>query len=851
MLMQADHLNGDTLMHPCLRSARTLPAVLIALSLALPALAAAPDNNVEWAGVSHMATMDRRPLCPVAGETFQARVHTWRNDITSASVHVIAGASIVDVPAVKVGVRGPYDIWAAQVPATASTTESYWFALTDGSLTDYLSVTGMTHTVPVDGGYALDFTTYAHAPAGSTPVTGGGAVFKVWAPSEPSGTSVQVRGGWNGWVGNTMTKVGEYWTARVTVAVADRAEYKYWFSNNTGVNSGYAPDPRARGLNAGSTYNSYVENPFRYAWGDSNYTFPALDSLVIYQLHVGTFCGLTDPYGTASQPSTYRDVAARVGHLLDLGVNAVMLNPITEFPTDWSAGYNPITAFSCEWKYGTPDDFKYLVDVLHQNHIAVILDIVWNHMSPTDNFLWNYDGYQEWFETPDVQTSWGSQCAFGKQGVADYYANSAQYWFDEYHMDGFRMDATSAMTQGIHSTSGWQLMQRLNTEKANRFADRFTIAEQLPSNSAYTTPVSSNGAGFDAQYQMLFRDNVRAATFAAASGDPSMNDVRSALVGSGAYISGTHAVNYVQLHDEAWPSSGGQRMVKTIDTVAPYDDLYAQGRTKIAEGLTLTSQGIPAMLMGDEWLESIDFGASAANRIDWSKKITYAPIFHFYQRLFWLRRNLTALRASSATYVSHVNEGGNVIAFRRMDGAGNPVMVIANFSNTDYSNYRIGVPWAGAWRELVNSQDPAYGGSGPVNSGTLATDAIAADVWSQSLSISLPKMTFAVLAPVAYVGVPLTPAGGALELSSPWPNPTRGGARLSFTLPARGACSLAVLDVTGRKVRTLLAGDTGAGLHTVAWDGADSDGRTAPPGLYFARLATPSGSRTTRIAVVR
>src|SRR5207249_6315929 len=143
-----------------------------------------------------------------------------------------------------------------------------------------------------------------------------------------------------------------------------------------------------------------------------------------------------------------------------------------------------------------PDNFKNLVNTLHANGIAVILDIVWNHMSPTDNFMWNYDGYQEWFENPDQQTQWGSQCAFGKTGVADYFANSAQYWFGEFHMDGFRMDATSAMTTGVHSASGWALMQRLNNEKANRWADKFTIAEQLPSNSSYTTPTSSGGAGF-------------------------------------------------------------------------------------------------------------------------------------------------------------------------------------------------------------------------------------------------------------------------------------------------------------------------------------------------------------------
>jgi 1,4-alpha-glucan branching enzyme len=831
-------------MHLRLRIARTLLAALLALAFVTTARGATADNNVEWAGVSHVPTMDRRPLCPVAGETFQVRVQTWRNDLTSASVHVIAGASITDVPATRIGVRGPYDLWAAQVPATASNTESYWVTLTDGSLTDYLSVSGLGHTAPVDGGFPMDFTTFVHAPAGSTPVTGGGAVFKVWAPSV---TYANVKGDWNSWAGNLMTKVGEYFTARIPSGVADRANYKYYFASP----GGYATDPRARQLNSGNNYNSYVENPLRYAWGDSGYVFPSLDSLVIYQLNIGTFCGLNDPYGTAPQPSGYRDVAGRVGHLKDLGVNAVMINPINEFPGDWSAGYNPITAFSLESKYGTPDDFKYLVDVLHQAHIAVIMDIVWNHMSPTDNFLWNYDGVQEYFENPDVQTSWGSQCAFGKQGVADYYANSAQAWYDEYHLDGFRMDATSAMTQGVHSLSGWQLMQRLNTEKANRWADRFTIAEQLPSNSAYTQPVSSNGAGFDAQYQMLWRDNLRTAMFAAAAGDPNMNDVRSALVGSGTWISGMRAVNYIELHDEAWPSSGGQRMVKNIDTTAPYDDIYAQGRTKLAQGLTLTSQGIPAMLMGDEWLESVDFGASAGNRIDWSRKITYAPIFHFYQKLISLRRWVPALRASAATYVSHVNESGNVIAYRRLDGAGNPVMVIANFSNTNFASYRIGVPTAGTWTELVNSQDPQYGGSGPANPGALATDAIAADVWGQSLAIALPKMTFAVLAPFSYVGVTVPRPATELQLSAPWPNPTRGASRLSYTLPTSTRGSLAILDVAGRTVRTLADGALEAGAHTVAWDGADAAGRTAAPGLYFVRLSTTLGSRTARLAIVQ
>ena len=832
-------------MHPSLRI--LLAAPLVAAMLCPPtADAASADGNVEWAGISHLSWQDRRPLCPVNGESFQVRFQTWRNDLTSAAVRVVAGAAVTSVPAARIGTRGPYDVWAATVPATAQATESYWVELTDGALTDYLSVGGLTHAAPVDGGFVLDFVTYAHAPVGATLVSGGAAVFKVWAPTV---AQAYVRGSFNGWVSAPLTKVGEYFIGKMS-GVADRAEYKFWFPTRS-ADAGYAPDPRARGLNAGGNYNSYVENPFRFAWTDSAFTTPDFDRMVVYQLHVGSFCGLNDPAGSTPNPSRYTDVAARVAHLKSLGVTAVMLNPITEFPYDFSAGYNPITAWAPEWKYGTPDNLKSLVNTLHQNGIAVLLDIVWNHFSPTDNYLWYYDGTQQWFSVPDVETPWGSQADFGKVGVADYFANSAHHWLGEYHLDGFRMDATSYMNPGAHAASGWALMQRLNDEMANRWADKISIAEQLPNNDWINMPTASGGAGFDAQYHMQFRDNIRGAIFAAASGDPDMNAVRSALMGGGTWITGSSALNYVQLHDEAWGSSGGQRLVKTIDTTAPHDDDYARGRSMLALGLTLASQGIPAMLMGDEWLESIEFNPDGSGRIDWAKKTTYAGVFEFYRRLIGLRTTLTPLRASSATHVFHVNEGGNVIAYRRTDSFGNPVVVLANFSNSDYGAYRIGVPWGGAWTELVNSQDPQYGGSGPANPGTLASDAISYDGFGQSLSLSLPKMTFTVLAPLAYVGVGGPPAApAALALSAPWPNPARGGATLRYALPERGDATLEVFDLAGRAVRTLARGEHAAGEHTVRWDGLDRDGRAGGPGLYFVRLATPLGERSTRLVLV-
>lgn len=821
---------------------RSLLVLLLALALAPAARAASNDGNVEWAGLSHVGWQDRRPLCPVDGESFQVRFQAWSGDLSAARVRVDQGGVITWVNAAVVGQHGPYAVWGATLPATALGSESYWIEVTDGADTDYLSVNGASDLEPVDGGWVLNFVTLEHAPAGATPVTGGGAVFKVWAPTR---TSVYVRGTFNGWTtANPLTKVGEYFVGRAA-NVADRAQYKYFFNNAT-----WNTDPRARAIDpTGGNYNAYVENPFRYNWVSPPFTTPKFEDLVVYQMHIGTFSGLNDPAGATAFPAGYVDAANRVPHLADLGVNAVQLCPVTEFPGDLSAGYNPQTQFAPEWKYGTPDQFKQFVDRCHQSGIAVLTDIVWNHVTSGDNWLWNYDGSQQWFDTPAVDTPWGAQADLDRAAVRDWYANSAQLWLDEYRLDGFRMDATLYMNQGAQAAAGWSLMQRLNDEVDSRFADKFVVAEQLPNNDWVTRPTSLGGAGFDAQYHQKFRDNVRGAIFAAAAGDPSMAAVRDAINGSGPTISGAKAYNYVELHDEAWPSSGGQRMVKTIDPVAPSDDAWAKGRQKLAHGLLFVAPGVPIVLQGTEWLESNDFGADAVNRIDWSKKATYAGIFQYYKRLIGLRRQLSPLKASANVYVSHVNDAGNVIAFRRWDGA-NQLMVLANFGNTSYSNYRVGVPAAEDWEELVNSQDPAYMGSGPTNPGHRVAEAISQDGFAQSITLELPAMALVVLGPTSLVSAPAAPATAALELAVA-PVPARGATQVSFTLPEAGAVRVTLVDPQGRVVRTLAEGSRPAGAQRLAWDGRRDDGTAAAPGLYFVRVQAAMKTAVKRVVLVR
>src|SRR5207237_1788136 len=180
----------------------------------------------------------------------------------------------------------------------------YYLALNDGAVTNYYSNAGMSSGVPAAGNeFALDFTTLEHAPLGATLVTGG-AVFKTWAPDA---STCYVRGEFNAWgLANPMTKFGENFVAFVPGAT-DRKQYKYFFSGTT-----WSSDARGRSLNPTSNYNTFIENPFRYAWGDSQWSTPPLEQMVIYQLHVGTFAGSNDPLGSTPFPSRYVDVAARV-----------------------------------------------------------------------------------------------------------------------------------------------------------------------------------------------------------------------------------------------------------------------------------------------------------------------------------------------------------------------------------------------------------------------------------------------------------------------------------------------------------------------------------------------------------
>jgi hypothetical protein len=299
---------------------------------------------------------------------------------------------------------------------------------------------------------------------GSIPFPGG-FTFRVWAPFA---TAVTVAGEFNGWSEQATPLASEgngYWSTDVGGAQRGH-EYKYVLRTPSGDR--WRNDPYARDVTH-SAGNSIVYSD-AFDWGPSGFRMPPWDELVIYELHVGTF---NDAPGGA--PGGFQSVAARLDYLRNLGINAVELMPSAEFATDFSWGYNPAHIFTIESAFGGPDALKTLIRAAHERGIAVIVDVVYNHLGPDDLDLWQFDGWNEngkggiYFYNDDrrSQTPWAhTRPDYGRPEVVAFLRDNAGMWLEEFRVDGLRWDATGYIRNiyGGNDMSndipdGWRLMQ--------------------------------------------------------------------------------------------------------------------------------------------------------------------------------------------------------------------------------------------------------------------------------------------------------------------------------------------------------------------------------------------------------
>lgn len=543
----------------------------------------------------------------------------------------------------------------------------------------------------------------------------GGIAFRVRAPFA---SEVFVAGTFNHWsesVNPFRHEGNGYWYTEVPEAnIGD--EYKFVIRNGEQWpiwrNNPYASEM------VHSAGNAVIHDP-DFDWTGDDFTMPPWNELVIYEMHVGTFNDTSD-----QGPGTFDKVIQRLSYLRELGINAVEIMPIAEFPTNDSWGYNPSHPFSVESALGGPQGLYKLVKAAHQHGIAVILDVVYNHIGPNDHDLWRFDGWYTdknergiyFYDKNRVYTEWGhTRPDYGRGEVRQYLRDNTLFWLNKYRLDGLRFDSTVNIHRHQYYKDGpwgdlpdgWRLIQWINNEINARQPWKITIAEDLQNNEWITKDTGAGGAGFRSQWDAGFVHPIRHAVIAVNDNDRDMQAVRDAL--SHQYNGeALQRVIYTESHDEV--ANGKSRVPEEI-WPGKADSWFSKKRSTLGAAMVFTAPGIPMIFQGQELLEDKYFRDKVP--LDWSKLRRFSGINLLYRDLIRLRRNwynqTRGLRGKHVN-VYHVNNTDKVIAFHRWEngGQGDDVVIVANFANRSYNSYTLGMPRSGWWRVRFNSDWEGY-----------------------------------------------------------------------------------------------------------------------------------------------
>jgi 1,4-alpha-glucan branching enzyme len=537
----------------------------------------------------------------------------------------------------------------------------------------------------------------------------GGVAFRVWAPFAPQ---VFVAGAFNQWSPTSHPFASEgngYWSVEVPGAqVGD----EYQFVIPTGTDKLWHKNPYASAV-VSSSGNAVIHDP-NFDWTGDDFTMPPWNELVIYEMHVGTFNDTT-----LGHPGTFDGVSAKLPYLRDLGINAIEIMPVSEYSMDYSWGYNPADPFSVESAIGGPQGLYSFIKAAHAHGIAVIIDVVYNHFGPGDLDLWRFDGWFSsdhdggiyFYDNLRGVTAWGPRPDYGRGEVRQYIRDNALFWLNKYRADGLRFDSVVSIRNSSQGElpQGWSLMQWINDEIRASQPWKITIAEDLQNNEWITKETGAGGAGFGSQWDAGFVHPVRRAIIGGNDADRDLLAVRDALC-NGYNGSAFQRVVYTESHDEV--ANGNQRVPEEI-WPGNAGSWYSRKRSTLGAALVFTAPGVPMLFQGQEFLEDGFFRDTVP--IDWTRLNDYSGINLLYRDLIRLRRNwFNQTRGLKGQHINvhHVNNTDKLLAYHRWEngGAGDDVIVIANFSHVGYQNYRIGFPRGGFWRVRFNSDWQGYSG---------------------------------------------------------------------------------------------------------------------------------------------
>ena len=581
-----------------------------------------------------------------------------------------------------------------------------------------------------------------------------GWMFRLWAPKAQK---VSVVGNFNNWNedANPLAYSEGIWSGFLP-GLADGDNYKYAVlgadgrtrlkADPYGFRSELRPDTASRLCDI--TGFRWTDKAFRTRRGKKPvYSAP----LNIYEVHLGSW--KKKPDGTFY---TYRELALELAdYVQDMGYNAIELLPVTEYPLDMSWGYQCIGYFAATARYGTPEDLMWFVNHMHEKGISVILDWVPAHFCKDVHGLIDFDGtyaYEHFDDHKRENEGWGTRVFdFGKREVLSFLLSSARFWLEEYHMDGIRVDAVASMLYLDYGREGkaWtpnrfggrenleaiEFLKKLNTMAFSVNPNVLMVAEESTAFAGVTKPVEQGGLGFNLKWNMGW-----------------MNDMCHYLKMDPWFRQHHHkditfSLMYAFSENFVLPMSHDEvvHMKGSVVNKMPGDYPTQLRALRGFYTYLLGHPGKKLMFMGAEigqWHEWDDAG-----QLDWyllSDNEMNRQTKAFFKAANELYAKTPALWEIDFNWegfewlVADDNQN-NVVVFLRKDKAGNEVLCAVNFSPNTYESYRVGVPARKRYVPVLNSDDPAFGGSGFGDTKAVKVEKIPSHGKEQSVSIKIPS----------------------------------------------------------------------------------------------------------------
>lgn len=582
----------------------------------------------------------------------------------------------------------------------------------------------------------------------SGPVTG--TSFAVWAPNA---RGVRVVGDFNHWDGrgHPMRSLGSAGVWELFVPdVGDGTKYKYAICGTDGVWRQKA-DPLAFATEHPPATASVVHTS-RYEWGDTAWTHArperqwVSEPMSVYEVHLGSWRKGRD----------YRQLASElVDYVTDMGFTHVEFLPVAEHPYTPSWGYQVSSYFAPTARFGSPDDFRRLVDRLHRAGIGVLMDWVPAHFPKDEWALGRFDGsplYEHADPRRGEHPDWGTYVFdFGRREVRNFLVAGAVYWLEEFHIDGLRVDAVASMLYLDYSREGgdWMpnayggredldavsFLQETNATCCRRAPGVIMVAEESTAWPGVTRPTHLGGLGFDFKWNMGWMHD----TLDYLSHEPIHRQYHHhEMTFSMMYA---YSENYILplSHDEV--VHGKRSLVRKM----PGDDWQQFAGVRALLAYMWAHPGKQLLFMGGEIGQTQEWSEELG--VEWWL-LEYGP-HRGMQRL--VRELNTAYLDAPALWsretdpegfrwIDANDSGGNTFSFLRYGRNGSVLACVANFSSAPHENYRLGLPASGAWREVVNTDVEAYGGSGVGNLGRVQAVATSWHGLPTSARLRLPPL---------------------------------------------------------------------------------------------------------------